>query len=63
VLGRREIEALEKSDAMTVLPAMRKALRRPAIDGQRICIDLAGCTAETAEGLRRKLAIQPSALY
>jgi hypothetical protein len=61
-LGRREIDALDQADAITVLPAMRKALRRPALDGQQVSIDLAGCTAETGARLCRTLRDQPPAL-
>ena len=60
-LGRREIEAL--GDAMTIPPAARKALRRQAIDGQRVTIDLADCAEATAARLRRLLADQAPDLY
>jgi hypothetical protein len=63
MLGRREIEALDQAAAITVVPAMRKALRRPAIDGQVICIDLAECSEDTAMRLRQRLAAQPPSLY
>lgn len=63
MLGRREIEALDQAAALNVVPAMRKALRRPAIDGQRICIDLARCSEETVMRLRQRLTDQPPSLY
>jgi hypothetical protein len=63
MLGRREVEALDRSAAISISPATRKALRRPAIDGQRICIDLSHCSAETAARLRQRLAVQPPSLY
>jgi hypothetical protein len=57
-LGRREIEALDEAGVMTALPVGRKALRRPAIDGQRIRIDLDGCSAAAAARLRQSLQAQ-----
>jgi hypothetical protein len=62
-LGRREIDTLDGAAAITVLPTMRKPLRRPAIDGQRVCIDLGLCSGETVRRLRRRLAVQPPSLY
>jgi hypothetical protein len=60
-LGRREIDALAQAGA--ILVAGRKALRRPAVDGQWISIDLAGCDADTAQRLRQRLTVQPPSLY
>lgn len=58
-LARSEIEAL----AMTVAPAARKSLRRPACDGQRITVDLARCPEDTAARLRRRAEAQRPDLY
>jgi hypothetical protein len=62
-LGRREIEALEAAGAIAVSPPMREALRRAAVSGQQITIDLAGCPQETSERLRQSCAVQPPDLY
>jgi hypothetical protein len=53
-LARREIEAMDRTGAMTLRPAAPKALRRSAGNGQRITIDLDACSAETAARLRRR---------
>jgi hypothetical protein len=63
MLGRAEVDALDRAAAITVVPAMRKALRRPASDGQRIRIDLGSCTPEMAARLRRRLEAQLPDLY
>jgi hypothetical protein len=62
-LARREIEVLDETAAMTVIPAARKTLRRPADDGQRITIDLARCSEDTAARLRRRAEAQPPDRY
>lgn len=62
-LGRGEIDALDQAAAISVVPAARKALRRPACDGQRILIDLRFCTAEQTTRLRLRLQAQAPALY
>jgi hypothetical protein len=59
MLGRGEIETLAESAGLTVQPAGRKALRRPAIDGQRISIDLACYREEMAARLRARLSQLP----
>jgi hypothetical protein len=62
-LARREIEDLAETAAMTVMPAASKALRRPAIDGQRITIDLARCPDKLAARLRSRAEAQRPDLY
>ena len=62
-LARREIEVLEETAAMTVLPVGSKALRRPAVDGQRIVIDLEHCSEAMAARLRRLCEPQLPDLY
>ncbi len=62
-LSRGEIDDLETAGAITVLPPMREALRRPARDGQRILIDLGVCGEELAARLCRRLASQPPDRY
>jgi hypothetical protein len=58
-LGRAEIDRLDRLAAISVVPAARRVLRRPASDGQRILIDLTVCTVEMAMWLRRRLEAQP----
>jgi hypothetical protein len=51
-LQREETRRLSSTSLLTITPASQKALRRPAIDGQTIRIDLTGCSEE----LRTRLA-------
>lgn len=62
-LGRREIEAMDAAAAITVRPTARKALRRLAVDGQLISIDLAVCPEDVAARLHRLAQAQPPDLY
>ena len=59
-VGRAEIDAL--SPAIATTPAGRKALRRPARDGQQIRIDLGICSEALAARLRRAVTVQASDL-
>jgi hypothetical protein len=56
-LSRHEIEAMEE-DCVLVLPGAPKALRRPAVEGQRILVAFDRCGSETAGRLRRRLEAQ-----
>lgn len=51
-LARREIAAMEEAAVLFVY-AGRKALRRPAVDGQRVMVALADCPVDLAARLRR----------
>ena len=55
-LRRAEIQNLHDGSMLSIVPPVRKALRRPASDGMTIHLDLAGCPSHLALRCRRHLA-------
>jgi hypothetical protein len=55
-LRRNEIAALSDRAALCIAPPSQKALRRTAVDGQWIQLDLALCPADVAMRCRKHLA-------
>jgi hypothetical protein len=55
-LRREEIQALAGASILSITPSAGRALRRPARDGQKVRLDLSGCSGDLASRCRMHLA-------